>query len=458
MRRPILITMTFFCLFGSRAFANDAMDFDKIKHIIIIYQENWSFDGLFGKFPGADGLDQAGNAVKQIDLQGQPLASLPQPWLDPKKKIADERFPKSLPVEPYDLTRFVPVSGTTADMHHRFYQEQVQIDGGKMDKFVIASNNGGLTMSYVDASLLPEGKLAAQYTLCDHYFHGAFGGSLLNHILFVAMAPPVFPNAPAAYLTEVGPDGMPLKGKDGPVSADGYVINDLDPAAGPHKDSIPPEDLVPPQTMPTVGDRMNEKKVSWAWYSEGWNDALAGTLGDKHFTFHHQAFAYFKNYANGTPGSKEHLKDTEDLNTILDGKGELPQVSFVKFMGENNEHPKDSKLLQGQQHSAELVQKILATKYGQDCAILITYDENGGRWDHVAPPKGDRWGPATRVPLIIVSPFAKKGYVDHTTYTTGSILKFIESRFGLRALNERDGKAVNLDNAFDFSGQISVRE
>ena len=423
--------------------------FSKIKHIIVIYQENWSFDGLYGKFPGADGLDQAGDAVKQVGFDGKPLDSMPQTYLDAKAKVLDERFPKSLPVGPYDLTQYVPVTELTGDLWHRFYQEQYQIDGGKMDRYVVGSNNGGLTMSYVDASQLPEGKLAARYTLCDHFFHEAFGGSLLNHIFLVAMMPPVFPNAPDDLIAAVGPDGWPVEGKDGFVSQDGYAINDLDPAVGPHKPGLAQDHLVPGQDMTTIGERMSDKKVSWAWYSEGWDQALAGTLGGRHFTYHHMAFAYFNKYANGTPGSKKHLKDTDDLEAILAGKGELPQVSFVKFIGENNEHPHDSILAQGQKRSAGLVEKILASRYGKDCAVLITYDENGGRWDHVAPPKGDRWGPGTRVPLIVISPFAKKGYVDHSTYTTASILRFIESRFGLEPLNERDGKAANLDNAFE---------
>jgi phospholipase C len=84
-------------------------------------------------------------------------------------------------------------------------------------------------------------------------------------------------------------------------------------------------------------------------------------------------------------------------------------------------------------------------------AIIIACDENGGRWDHVAPPVIDRWGPGTRVPTIIISPYAKKGFVDHTQYDTTSILKFIESRWGLKPLGTRDANANNLLNAFDFS-------
>ena len=76
--------------------------------------------------------------------------------------------------------------------------------------------------------------------------------------------------------------------------------------------------------------------------------------------------------------------------------------------------------------------------------IIVTYDENGGLWDHVAPPKRDRWGPGTRVPLIAIGPTVKRGYVDHTQYELSSVLKTIEDRFGLAPLNDIDAKASNL--------------
>src|SRR6185369_17388992 len=78
-----------------------AGDFKKIKHIVIIYQEKWSFDGLYGKFPGADNLDQAGAALRQVDLKGIPLKTLPQPYFNERDKEGDDRFPKNLPVAPY---------------------------------------------------------------------------------------------------------------------------------------------------------------------------------------------------------------------------------------------------------------------------------------------------------------------------------------------------------------------
>jgi len=107
----------------------------------------------------------------------------------------------------------------------------------------------------------------------------------------------------------------------------------------------------------------------------------------------------------------------------------------------------------GEMHAAQLVDLIQKSPAWQDTAIIITYDENGGFWDHVAPPKGDRWGPGSRVPTLIISPYAKKGFVDHTQYDTTSILKFIENRWGLAPLATRDAGANDLSNAFNFNQQ-----
>ena len=97
-----------------------------------------------------------------------------------------------------------------------------------------------------------------------------------------------------------------------------------------------------------------------------------------------------------------------------------------------------------------MIRKIERSRLWRNTVIIATYDEFGGFWDHVPPPPGDRWGPGSRVPAIIISPFAKRGYVDHTVYDTTSVLKFIETRFGLKPLGERDAKANDLLNALDL--------
>jgi phospholipase C len=380
---------------------------------------------------------------------GNLYATLPQPRDTTQKgSPVDPRFPANLPVAPFDTAKYVPADQKTGDLVHRFYQQQFQIDGGKMDKFVAVSDAAGLVMSYYDATNLPEGKLAQQYTLADNFFHAAFGGSFLNHMWLICACSPVWPNAPASVVIQLGADGSLVK--DGQVTPNGYVVNTSYTINLPHPKTITDTTrLVPNQTMPTIGDLLSEKGISWAWFSGGWNDALAGHP-DPLFQFHHQPFAFFANYADGTAAKQAHLKDEQVFLKDLQS-GSLPAVSFVKPLGPDNEHPGYAALLRGQQHVADLVKAVQNSQYWPDTAIIITYDENGGRWDHVAPPVVDQWGPGMRVPAIIVSPYAKKGFVDHTQYDTTSILKLIETRWNLTSLGTRDAAANDLGNAFDFT-------
>jgi phospholipase C len=435
----------------SSARAEEATGLNQVKHIIVIYQENWSFDGLYGNFPGAEGFSSKDFHYEQVDKNGKPLKHLPQPILsvDSKTKTItyDTRFPKNLSVKPFDLLKYIKDTEKTGDLVHRYYQEQEQIDNGKMDKFVAVSDNGGLVLSHFDAVNLPEGQLAQQYTLCDHYFHGAFGGSFLNHIYFIAADAPVWKEAPDSVRAKLDSNGNLIK--DGMVTPDGYVVNTAQSVNIPHDPKTPANQLIPAQTIPTIGDRLSDKNITWAWYAEGFNEAVAGKADDD-YEYHHQPFIYFKKYASPNSVDHQHLKDKDDfLNDLKTNK--LPSVSWIKALGHNDEHPGYSDIAGGQQYVADLVKSIQDSSYWKDSVILITYDEHGGRWDHVAPPTRDKWGPGIRVPLIVISPFAKKHFIDKTVYDSTSILKLIEIRWDLNPLNERDKNATMLSNAFDFS-------
>ncbi|MDX8129636.1 alkaline phosphatase family protein [Methylomonas sp. OY6] len=135
---------------------------------------------------------------------------------------------------------------------------------------------------------------------------------------------------------------------------------------------------------------------------------------------------------------------------MADLKGNFPQVAFFKPVGSKNQHPGYSTIQDADAEVREVVEVIRNSSIWPSTAIIITYDEYGGLWDHVAPPVIDHWGPGTRIPAIVVSPFAKKGYVDHTVYDTTSILKLIETRFDLESLTDGDAKADDLRNAFNF--------
>ena len=175
-----------------------------IEHVVVIYQENWSFDSLFGRFPGANGIANAGDTIKQVDKDGTPYSLLP-PAMDNRKSpaVADARIPANLPVAPFDLVRYVAPDQFCGNPLHRYYQHIAQINGGKLDKFVAMSTVGALAMSYYDATNLPLGGYAQQYVLCDNFFQAALGGSTLNHIWLVAAATPVWPDAPQAVRVEL---------------------------------------------------------------------------------------------------------------------------------------------------------------------------------------------------------------------------------------------------------------
>jgi phospholipase C len=424
----------------------------KIEHLIVIYQENHSFDNYFGTFPGADGIANAGRAAVQVDKKGSPYPTLPPPLADPRpgqsQREPDPRIPPDLPNGPFLFNTFIPPTDQTAGIIHSFYREQYQIDGGKMDKFATWSDGAGMVMGYWDLAEFPLYQLAEQYTLADHFFHAAFGGSFLNHQWLICACTPTFPNAPDSMISRPFADD-PDHLRDNNMTPDGYVVNTSYSVNSPHPSDARPETLVPNQTAPTIGDRLNDAGVTWAWYAGGWNNAVAGTP-DRRFQFHHQPFAYYANFADDTEERATHLKDEDDFLAALED-GTLPAVSFVKPIGLDNEHPSYTSIARGQEHVLQLVSAIQASPYWPTTAIIITYDENGGAWDHVAPPVVDRWGPGTRVPAVIVSPWARRGYVDHTVYNTTSILKLIETRWQLKPLGKRDATAANLTAAFDFT-------
>jgi phospholipase C len=302
-------------------------------------------------------------------------------------------------------------------------------------------------MGYYDASQLGLWQYAKEYTLADHFFHAAFGGSFLNHFWFICACTPRYEHAPKEMTIQHDANGNLTR--DGIVTEDGFAVNTIYPVNQPHPPKITDlTKLLPPQEMPTIGDRLSAKGISWAWYSGGWDDAMAGNSAPL-FQFHHQPFAYFKAYADGTPAKAKHLKDEKDFLADLE-KGALPAVAFYKPGGDKNMHPGYTDIASGDAHVVSLLHAIEKSSAWKSSVVIITFDENGGYWDHVPPPKGDRWGPGSRVPTLIISPFARRHYIDHTVYDTTSILKLIETRFDLAPLGTRDAKAYDLTATLEF--------
>lgn len=462
----------------------------RIEHIVVIYAENRSFDHLYGLFPGADGIDQATAQQKtQVDHDGTPLPTLPPVYEGGK---ASTRFPAGLPNGPFRIDR--PPVGRQLDEVlpspiHNYWHNQEQIAGGANNRFVAMSTAGAWVMGYWDGSGMKMWTWARQYTLADHFFMGAFGGSFLNHQWLVCACTPTFPGAPDAYKPQLDGSGRlvrkpgsppsvmsgPVQVFDGSVTPDGYAVNTSQPpyqpsgyapaAGGDLNLADPAKNPLPPQTAKTIGDTLSAKGIRWAWYAGGWNAALAdgrqppterrgviyngATPEALAFQPHHQPFNYHARFAPGTADRAEHLKDYDDFVAAIDA-GRLPAVSFYKPVGRLNQHPSYTDLAQGDAHLDELLQRLTRSPLWPKMAIIVTYDENGGYWDHLPPPEGDRWGPGTRIPALVISPFAKKGFVDKTPYDTTSIIKLITRRFGLEPLPGVRPGAGDLSNAFAF--------
>jgi acid phosphatase len=450
---------------------------DRIQTIVVIYAENHSFDNMYGMFPGANGVANATAEQKeQLDHDGRPLAHLPAVYAG--AKVNPMYATQGLPNGPFRIDQ-PPINARIDEVVpspiHNYWHSIEQINGGKNNRFVAMTTVGAWTMGYYDGSGQKMWEWARRYTLADNFFMGAFGGSFLNHQWLICACTPRFPDAPdsiRARLDENGrlkraPDSPPsvlqgpVKVMDGQVTPDGYAVNTsqpsyqpsgYSPAAGGDPAMADPAKLpVPPQTAKTIGDTLSAKGISWAWYGGAWNQALADSpRADEdrkviykranespNFQPHHQPFNYFKRFAPGTRDRAEHLKDGEDFFAAID-RGTLPQVSFYKPPGRLTQHPSYTDIQSGDIHISELLERIQKGPQWKDMLVIVTYDENGGYWDHVPPPMGpgwgDRWGPASRVPTIIVSPFAKRAFVDHTSYDTTSILKVITERFGLEPL------------------------
>jgi acid phosphatase len=513
----------------------------KINHIVVIYEENHSFDNLYGGWEGVNGranadaahttqVDQDGVAfgcLQQLDVN---LTSPPLPvtctdaahgitsaftntWftIDNYIKPSDTTCPP--PHKEFDSAHTngwakgtgVP-GGCTRDLVHEFYQEQYQLNGGHQNRYMSGSDSVGTTMGVYDTKALPiyrylHGGNHPHYAIADDLFQSAFGGSFLNHQWLITAQTPEYPGAAETLHSIIDSNGMPTSYpqyhatgpvRRGPITVvcpspvpgracGDYAVNTMQPTYQPT--GTFGAKLIP-QTHTTIGDELSAANVSWSWYSGGWSNA-DGDIGapgwtngtgptcsdpraapnpnypycpDSSFQFHHQPFNYYASFAPDTPG-RTHLRDEQEFLQRLQSSGsecKLDSVSFDKPLGVENEHPGYSSEPNGSDHLVSLLQAISNSACAKDTMVIVTYDEFGGQWDHVSPPgqagtagPHDQWGPGTRIPALVISPFLRGNeVVDHTQYDTTSILATIEERYGLAPLSSRDAAVNSLSNVF----------
>ncbi|WP_025131763.1 acid phosphatase [Pseudomonas sp. PH1b] len=497
----------------------------QVKNVVVVFAENRSFNNLFANFPG---LENPLSAVKpeqtqQRDRDGSLLAKLPPIWggilqvgpqtLDGVTYPVETQFQENLPNAPFALKgpsgEDLPLGLVTRDLWHVFYQNQMQINGGKNDSFVAWADSGALTMGHYAQTRysLRLWDVAREFVLCDNFFQGAFGGSFLNHQYLISAKVPFYPDAAnsvaksqIATLQGDDPKGTRLKPLDkSPASAmdgapqfgpsaltpDGYAVNTMAPPYWPTwiRDPERPDYAKPdlpsvlvPQTHEHIGDKLSKKNVDWAWYGGAWQATLeqfkdsGGIPKIPNFQYHHQPFNYFVRQGPENPAERAKrlrdggLGDESATNKFFaDAEaGKLPAVTFYKPQGNLNLHAGYADVAAGDRHLDRALKVLRESPQWKNMVVIVTVDENGGWWDHVAPPQGDRWGPGTRIPALVVSPFARKGTVDHTVYDTASILRLITRVFQLETLDgikERDQAMIargqkpmgDLTNALHFS-------
>ncbi len=528
---------------------------ERVRHFVVIYEENHSVDNLYGGWEHVRGLAAASPAARtQVSERGVPFTCLLQndvnlgsPPLAPTCHDATTAtaFDSAFPNQPFTIDDYIgpadltcPASpppergvakgtgvagGCTRDLVHRFYQEQYQLHGGRQDRYVAGSDAVGFTMGHYDTHRLPVYRYLhapghPRYAIADATFQAAFGGSFLNHQWLVAAATPTFANAvddgstrdlhsvldangfPTAYPLYVPePEGAPQRdrplavrcGADVPAgrACGDFVVNTLQPPFQPYYPQTGESKRLPPLSNPTIGDRLSEAGIDWAWYSGGWSNAsgdrgapgwtngdgercadprtIAGAAfpycPDVLFQYHHQPLNYFAAFDPGTAAGAanraRHLRDEEEFLALARSSSHgcrLRPVSFVKPIGAENEHPGYASEARGSDHLVELLKLIARSACARDTLVIVTYDEFGGQWDHAAPPgqgnedgPHDVWGPGTRIPTLLLSPrLAAPFVVDRESHDTTSIAATLEHRFGLAPLGPRDAAVRGFETVF----------
>jgi phospholipase C len=284
----------------------------------------------------------------------------------------------------------------------------LQYARGAMDGFVSALSGravtADLTMAHYDESdIAYYWDVARQYVLFDNYFSSASGGSLWNHMYWMT--------------------GTPGNPKAEKVPAGGFG------------------------SLSTVFDRLDARGVSWKVYIQNYKPAetfrAKGPEPAQVIRAPILAFARFVD----DPRLAAHVVPLDDYYSDL-AKGTLPAVSYVVPSGPS-EHP-PGRVQSGEAFVGNVVTALKSSPSWSSSAFMWSYDDWGGWYDHVSPPKIDNFGPGFRVPALLISPYAKRGVVDHAQLDHTSILKFIESNWGLPALSTRDARANDLTSAFDF--------
>jgi len=301
-------------------------------------------------------------------------------------------------VTPFLLTTLAP-----ADMEHTRNAMLRVWDNGKMDKY--AFFNGDNAMGHYDNTTPEMGILwnwAQQFALADNFFPSVMGDAPSNQLLLVA-------------------------------ADDNNNPNSIDPAFGPCNAGT----LAPPYSFPHVGDQLAGKGISWAWYQENLGKCGGGYIPQEN------PFQFFTD-THASANLKDLSAFAGDLNS-----GQFPAVAFVEAGPNHDMHPAlGVPVTAGISWLDGMLKQIQASPIWNNAAVIVVWDSSGGWYDHVPPPQVDAQGLGQRVPMMVISPLAKKNYISHVQMDDVSILRFIQETFGLQPLNARNQNSNDLSDMF----------
>lgn len=370
-----------------------AQGINQIQHIVFIIKENHSFDNYFGTFPGANGATTGKISTGQVLFLGH-------------------------------------TPDQSRDLGHTYNDAVVSIDSGKMDKFdvgvTLCNVNGDYQcMSQYQQSDLPNYWTYAQtFTLADNMFSSLEGPSFPNHLYTVAA------QSGGAIGNPNDPNNQtsPIWGCDAGATSTVTVMD----TSGKKSEVFPCFDFQ------TLADSLQTAGVTWKYYapSKGQSGYVWSAL---------DAISHIRNGSLWGTNVAPYAQFTTDALA-----GTLPSVSWLVPDGPDSEHPSAS-VCAGENWT---IQQINAVMQGPDwgsTVIFLTWDDFGGFYDHVAPPAPDIYGLGPRVPLLIISPFSKPGYISHIQYEFSSVLKTIEERYGLASLSSRDASANDMLDSLNFN-------
>ena len=469
-----------------------------IKHVVVLFDENESFDHYFGTYPYATNTDGTPFHAKP----GTPQVN----GLTPQLLTANPNL--------YNPQRLTPSEALTCDQNHSYTPEQKAEDNGKADQFVqntesdtctgqpVLFGQPGLVMDYYDGNTVTGlWNLAQNYAMSDNYYDTTYGPSSPGALHLIAgttygaaaLNPQTLQPTTTGATTLVDPNAQ----------GQGTLIGDADPAYDRCSDSN--ETTTSPvvsMSGENVGNLLDNDHITWGWFQGGF--APSGGSGaniqcsSEHeniggvevndYVPHHEPFQFYKSTSNpdhlapssdrmiGSQDQANHQYDLSDFDIALQ-QHNLPAVSFLKPAAYENGHPGNSDPLDEQRFIANTVDEIESSPEWSSTAIVITYDDSDGWYDHVAPPVIDgsdvsgadtamctavaaiggqegRCGEGPRLPLLVISPFSRVNYVARNNTNQASVLRFIENNWQLGRLGDysSDATAGSIDDMFNFFG------